>query len=98
MNSGNGSYTFDSPKSGWTVQLGTSSNASTYEFNAGQRAFEYADQIPSGYKALCTIGLSTSAVGAGSTVIAVIPREGGGTTQTLAFSPDIGLDRSYECK
>lgn len=89
IEAGNGSYTFDSPKSGWTVQLGTSSNASTYEFNAGQRAFEYADQIPDGYNALCTVGLSTSAVGAGSTVIDVITRAGGGTTQTLAFSPDI---------
>jgi len=89
IEAGNGAYTFDSPKSGWTVQLGTSSNATTYEFNAGQRAFEYADQIPSGYNALCTVGLSTSAVGAGSTVIDVIPRAGGGTTQTLAFSPDI---------
>ena len=89
IEAGNGAYTFDSPKSGWTVQLGTSSNASTYEFNAGQRAFEYADQIPSGYNALCTVGLSTSSVGAGSTQIDIITREGGGTTQTLAFGPDI---------
>tara|TARA_B100002019_G_scaffold166562_1_gene143988 strand:+ start:569 stop:3520 length:2952 start_codon:yes stop_codon:yes gene_type:complete len=89
IEAGNGAYTFDSPKSGWTVQLGTSSNASTYEFNAGQRAFEYANQIPDGYKALCTVGLSTSAVGAGSTQIDIITRAGGGTTQTLAFGPDI---------
>jgi hypothetical protein len=89
IEAGNGAYTFDSPKSGWTVQLGTSSNATTYEFNAGQRAFEYANQIPSGYKALCTEGISAPTIGAGSTVIDIIPRAGGGTSQTLAFSPDL---------
>ena len=60
VEAGNGAFDFSgNPSKGWTVQLGTSSNASTYILNAGQRAFEYPSMVPSGYNSLNTANIPT---------------------------------------
>ena len=93
IESGLGGYGFDDEGQGWSVILGTSSNASSYEFNAGQRPFLYASDIPSGFKSLCTQNLSSSpSVSAGSTCFDISTYSGDSTDNrviSVGMDPDV---------
>jgi hypothetical protein len=75
----------------WAPWCGTSSSTSTFTLNAGQRPFANPS-VPSGFKALCTANLTPPTIAEGSTVMAVTPYIGNGTTLTISgleFSPDL---------
>jgi hypothetical protein len=94
VEAGNGGFDFSShpATAGWTVMIGTSSNASSYNLNTGQRAWFYPSMVPSGYKPLATPFLDPPAIADGSAYMDVALYTGNGGTKTisgLGFSPDL---------
>ena len=75
----------------FTVHLGNSTtNNTTYEFNAGQRPFAYTP--PTGYLPLVTENLPDPTIADGSTAMDVALWDGNSGTQTisgLGFTPDL---------